>query len=558
MKNRIIAGRYHVLAQLAEGGMGVTFRAWDAEGQRPVVVKEPKRPRNDPDGKVLNDRVTRFRREIKAMQSVRHAHVVTVLDSGEDDGLPFIVMRLLPGGSLADRRRREFDSQYHPLPLGHLHPWLPQVASALDHIHSQGMMHRDVKPTNIFFDADGQAFLGDFGIAKPLDPLGAKTGETLTATHMAIGTPEYMAPEVYVVGGKPSGAVDQYALAITVYEVISGCRPFSGLLGQSIIVEHATAPIPPLDSNLPSSLRAAIERGLAKKPEDRFSTCREFADAVLKDVSPLVDKVPAKRLLCPNPDCHKLLVMPGTEGGKRGSCPGCHIQVEVSRDFTALLLQSEVESTRPRRGFFDTWDGSWVCGRDLGEVDPEIIGGFAKKSSQSLRKFISSLAIHLRQRLWLLALALGERLWLLALALGVIGVMMIAVLVAGWISGGERNGPGVVSDPLKKSAPPSDAPAGQPASSPPDDPIVGEWDWNVGGNYLGKNTFLAGGRIEGTDDGRWVKYEKDGRSFYVIYWPITDEYKEKPFVDTLEMEDSNYLCGSNNDGAKVIGELRQP
>ena len=555
MKNRIIAGRYHVLAQLAEGGMGVTFRAWDAEGQRPVVVKEPKRPRNDPDGKLLNDRLIRFRREIKAMQSVRHTHVVTVLDSGDDDGLPFIVMRLLPGGSLADRRRRESDSQYRPLPLGHLHPWLPRVASALDHIHSQGMMHRDVKPTNVFFDADGQAFLGDFGIAKPLDPLGAKTGETLTATHMAIGTPEYMAPELYVVGAKPSGAVDQYALAITVYEVISGCRPFSGLLGQSIIVEHATAPIPSLDSKLPSSLRTAIERGLAKKPEDRFSTCGEFADAVLKDVAPLVNEVSVKRLLCPNPDCQKLLLMPGTEGGKRGSCPACKIHVEVSRDFSALLLQSEVESIRPKGGFFETWDGNWVCGRDLWEVDPEIIGGSAKKSSQSLRKFISSLAIHPRQRLWLLASALGERLWLLALALGVIGVMMIAVLVAERISGKK---PKVEPPPAPKSAPTSDAPAGQPASPPPNDPIVGKWDWNVGGNYLEKNTFLAGGRIEGTDDGRWVKYKKDGRSFYVIYWPITDEYKEKPFVDTLEMTDPNNLCGSNNDGAKVIGKLQQP
>ncbi|MFM9196994.1 MAG: serine/threonine-protein kinase, partial [Planctomycetia bacterium] len=183
---RLIEGRYRLIAELGVGGMGITYRAWDARARVPVVVKMPNRQaRNDAAALI------RFAREIAAMEKVPHESIVPITDHGMDEGSPFVVMRFLPGGSLADYRRR--DEAGTPLrnPPGMLHFWLPGVAAALDHIHAMGMLHRDVKPGNVFLDGFLKPFLGDFGIAKVVDESGGLAKEhTLTATRMAVGTPE--------------------------------------------------------------------------------------------------------------------------------------------------------------------------------------------------------------------------------------------------------------------------------------------------------------------------------------------------------------------------------
>jgi eukaryotic-like serine/threonine-protein kinase len=269
---RLVHGRYRLIAELGVGGMGVTYRAWDTKAGIPVVVKMPRREvRQD------SEAMQRFAREIDAMLAVPHEDIVPITDHGDDDGCPFVVMRFLPGGSLADYRRRDEAGNAIRNPPGMLHFWLPGVAAALDHIHAKGMLHRDVKPGNIFLDGFLKPYLGDFGIAKVVDESGGLQKEqTLTATKMAVGTPEYMAPELFKPRSKPDGSVDQYALAVTVYEMLAGEKPFKGDRAH-IIVEHSAMPVPPLAAKvpgLPQSLCMAVEKGLAKTAADRFSTCR--------------------------------------------------------------------------------------------------------------------------------------------------------------------------------------------------------------------------------------------------------------------------------------------
>jgi hypothetical protein len=223
-----------------------------------------------------------------------------------------------------------------------LHFWLPAVAEALDSIHMRGVLHRDVKPGNVFFDGFWNAFLGDFGIAKVVDSsAGIAKEETLTATVMAIGTPEYMAPELFSPSGKPDGRADQYALAVTVYEMLSGVRPFTGEKAH-IVVEQCSMPVPPLQAKqlrLPASLCVAVERALAKTPQERFGTCSDFARTALLGVDTLPAEPATARLMCPS--CKKILKLPASAGGQWGRCPKCKVAMRVAPGLTALWLRDE-------------------------------------------------------------------------------------------------------------------------------------------------------------------------------------------------------------------------
>ena len=335
--SRLVRGRYRLIAELGTGGMGVTYRAWDTQVHVPVVVKMPRREvRRD------KEAMARFAREIDAMRAVPHQAIVPITDSGDDDGCPFVVMRFLPGGSLADYRR--WDEAGRPVknPPGMLHFWLPGVAAALDHIHSRGMLHRDVKPGNIFLDGFLKPYLGDFGIAKVVDESGGLAKETtLTAMTMVVGTPEYMAPELFRPRSKPDGQADQYALAVTVYEMLSGEKPFKGDRAH-IIVEHSGLPVPPLATKvpgLPQSLCMAVERALSKNAVERFPTCSRFAAAVLAELAMLPPEADTVRLLCPS--CKNILKLSQRAAGKTGKCPRCQTAMDVAADLGSLWLESE-------------------------------------------------------------------------------------------------------------------------------------------------------------------------------------------------------------------------
>jgi hypothetical protein len=336
--NRMLAGRYRIISQLGMGGMGITYRAWDSQRDVPIVIKMPRPELTDADS------LRRFAREIDAMVTLRHDHIVPVLDHGEDGGVPFVVLRFLPGGSLADQRRLKPDGSIMPTPPGFLRLWLPAIADAIDFIHRQGVVHRDVKPRNIFFDGFWNAFLGDFGIAKVLDDSGGLVKEqTLTAATFAMGTQEYMAPELFLKtqGVKETGQVDQYALAVTAYEMLAGVRPFTGAKAH-IAVEHLQMKPPSLRGaglGLPASLCEAIARALEKKPANRFPTCAAFAAAAIAEVPALDQEPGVARLLCPK--CGMVLRIPVMSGGKSGACPTCKSVMRIAPDLGALWLSSE-------------------------------------------------------------------------------------------------------------------------------------------------------------------------------------------------------------------------
>lgn len=341
----VIAERYRIISRIGAGGMGIAYRAWDRDTGVPVVIKTPKRScLDDPRFK------ERFARETRLLQALDHPHVVPIRDLGEHEGLPYVVMRFLPGGSLSNRRLRDEHGKPRANPPGMLHFWLPAVASALDHIHARGIVHRDVKPGNIFFDAFWGAFVGDFGIAKIVDDSdGFERERTLTATGMVTGTPEYMAPERFTPRATIDGRTDQYALAVMVYEMLSGGRPFRGE-SSHLIVEVLTQSPPPLVSpkvDLPATLVDAVRWGLAKSPDDRFPDCSAFSRAVLQEVAPMADEPDIARLLCPQ--CANLLKLPVDAVGRIGKCPKCRKKMKVADDLGALWLLDEERRTRRSR-----------------------------------------------------------------------------------------------------------------------------------------------------------------------------------------------------------------
>ena len=336
-----LANRYRIIYRIGEGGMGVTYRAWDGETGRPVVLKCPK-----PEMLTVAGFGERFDREARVLASLEHANIVPITDLGAHEGLPYFVMPYLPGGSLANRRLRDDEGQVKPMQASTLHLWLPQIAAALDHVHAAGVVHRDVKPANIFFDSSWRAYLGDFGIAKSLtDATATDENEPLTAMNMAIGTPEYMAPEMFGWDARIDGKIDQYALAVVVYEILAGRRPFVAERNLvRIAADVKNRPPPPLRDtrrDLPPSLEQAVLKALSKTPVDRFPDCWAFSRAALADVQPVTDEPGIARLLCPNSDCNNNLKLPASAAGKKGKCPRCSHQMIIAPDLSALWLVKE-------------------------------------------------------------------------------------------------------------------------------------------------------------------------------------------------------------------------
>ena len=265
-----LEGRYRILSKLGGGGMGTAYLADDLRLSRRVVVKVP-----HPKFLAEEGFRARFEHEIRSLTTLSHPHIVKVFDSGSVGDVPFAVLEYLPGGSLKDRLVRVGGS----MSAGEIVEWLPAVAGALDFIHEQGVIHRDVKPGNVLFDAKGHVFLADFGIAKALGA--ADTG--LTQTGMTPGSPDYMAPEV-TTGDGLEAPYDQYALAVVVYEALTKRLPHTAPTPIALLTRKATTPAPnlgPIAPHVPEGVRAAVMRALSMNPADRFPTCDAFASAVV-------------------------------------------------------------------------------------------------------------------------------------------------------------------------------------------------------------------------------------------------------------------------------------
>jgi serine/threonine-protein kinase len=325
-------GRYLITTKLGEGGMGSVYRALDRNIESDVVIKIPRQAMmEDPEF------ASRFTREIRSLVKLSHPHIVKVSDVGEWQGTPFAVMQFLPGGSLEEQRPTGPDGQPQPCDPRQIPRWLDAVAEALDYIHTQGYVHRDVKPGNILFDALGHAFLSDFGVAKVLASSASKNPAqtAMTGTGMVLGTPEYMAPEL-IMGEAFDGRVDQYALAVTIYELLCGRRPFENETKTKVLVLHTTKAPPRLTEwcpSLPDRLSQAVLKGLNKDPIDRFPNCIALAAAVTAAAEVAAVREGRVRFKCPK--CGKTGGMAAAdyarlrESGGRVSCTTCKVPLDL-------------------------------------------------------------------------------------------------------------------------------------------------------------------------------------------------------------------------------------
>ena len=250
-------GHYHILEQLGEGGMATVYKAYDTHLERDVAVKVIRLDQFSPAS--LREVLTRFEREAKSLARLTHPNIVNISDYGEQDNIPYLVMEYLPGGTLKDRLGK-------PMRWQEVCKLLLPIAQALDFAHEQNLIHRDVKPSNILLTKKGQPMLTDFGIAKILDA----GGQTLTATGVGIGTPEYMAPEQWM--GKTTHQSDVYSLGVVMYEMITGRPPFTADTPAAILIKQINDPFP-RPTQFISDLPEAVEKVLIKA-NPRLRVCR--------------------------------------------------------------------------------------------------------------------------------------------------------------------------------------------------------------------------------------------------------------------------------------------
>jgi len=259
--------RYLATRRIAAGGMATVYACQDQVLGRLVAVKVLA-----PHVAADSDAAARFQREARAAARVSdHPHVVTIYDIGEHEGTAFIVMEYLPGGTLNDRLRSG-----EPIPRATAVRWLDEAASALDHAHRAGIVHRDVKPANLLLDANGRLAVGDFGIARMVADSG------VTATGVVLGTAAYLSPE-QALGRPATAASDRYALAVVAYELLTGRRPFVAEHPAAQARAHVETPPPrpsALASDLSKSVDRVIWRGMEKQPDHRWATASDMVDAL--------------------------------------------------------------------------------------------------------------------------------------------------------------------------------------------------------------------------------------------------------------------------------------
>ncbi len=263
-----LADRYAIDREIGAGGMATVYLARDLRHDRQVALKVL----NPELGAVLG--VERFLAEIKVTANLQHPNLLPLFDSGETSGLLFYVMPFVEGESLRAKLERE-----KQLPVDEALHIAVAVAGALDHAHRHGVIHRDLKPENILMQAD-EPVIADFGIALAVSNAG---GQRITQTGLSLGTPQYMSPEQATGDRSVDGRTDLYSLGAITYEMLTGEAPHSGNTAQAIIAKLMTEevrPISVLRKSVPANVDAAVRRALEKLPADRFSSAREFANAI--------------------------------------------------------------------------------------------------------------------------------------------------------------------------------------------------------------------------------------------------------------------------------------
>jgi tRNA A-37 threonylcarbamoyl transferase component Bud32 len=260
-------GKYEIRRELGRGAMGVVYEAFDPSIERFVALKTIRRDQLD--GPEAQDMIGRFQREAKAAGRLNHPNIVSIYDFGEDGGTSFIAMEFVSG-----RELKSYFANNERFPIPEVVRIMAQLLDALAYSHSYGVVHRDIKPANIIILADGRIKVADFGIAR------IETAQ-YTQAGTVLGTPAYMSPEQFM-GQTVDRRSDIFSAGVVLYEFLTGERPFSGTattIMHKVLMEE---PLPPSTLNVqaPKAFDAVVTKAMAKRPEDRFQTAREFADAI--------------------------------------------------------------------------------------------------------------------------------------------------------------------------------------------------------------------------------------------------------------------------------------
>jgi serine/threonine protein kinase len=279
-------GRYEIKSELGRGGMATVYRAFDSSFDREVAIKVlPREFLHNPQF------IDRFQREIKTIAQLEHPAIVQVYDVGEHEGVPFFVMRFMPGGSLSDMIKK---GRFNPQDTARI---VERLASALSYAHRKGVIHRDLKPDNILFNEDGYPFISDFGIAKISEAHTNLTGSGI------IGTPAYMSPE-QATGDALDHRSDVYGLGVIVYQMLSGQQPYNADTPMGVAIKHVTDPVPDIRLVIPElseEVGEVIKKVLAKNRDERYSSAIEFAralnQAVFGNPGNIQESTPTVRLI---------------------------------------------------------------------------------------------------------------------------------------------------------------------------------------------------------------------------------------------------------------------
>ncbi|MBN8869895.1 MAG: serine/threonine protein kinase [Solirubrobacterales bacterium] len=264
MIGTVLSDRYRLEAKLGSGGMSTVYLARDEVLDRPVAVKLMHREMTD-----QADQLERFNQEARAVAKLSNPNVVAVIDAGEDQGRPYIVLEYVQGETLKQRIAR-----VGALDATEALAYGLEVAQGLGVAHERNMVHRDVKPQNVLIDSTGRAKLTDFGIARELND------EGVTATGRVIGTTDYVAPE-QAMGKDVDPRSDIYSLGIVLYEMLTGDVPFEADNQIGVAMKHVNEELPDVQAIRPDISAASarvVDRATAKNPDDRYQTIEEMAD----------------------------------------------------------------------------------------------------------------------------------------------------------------------------------------------------------------------------------------------------------------------------------------
>ena len=263
-------GKYKIVEVLGKGAMGVVYKGFDPQIERHVALKTIRKELVDE--VVAEQTIRRFKNEAQAAGRLTHPGIVGIYEYGEDDATAYIAMEYVQGRGL-----RDFLARHERFSLLDAVNIMGQLLDALDYAHEQGIVHRDVKPANIIMMANGKLKVADFGIARI-------SNSNLTTVGSVMGTPSYMSPEQFA-GSSVDRRADLFSCGVVFYELLTGSKPFEGAtetIAYKICHEQHKDPSATSPTHVPAIFDRVIARALAKKPEMRFQTAREFSGAILK------------------------------------------------------------------------------------------------------------------------------------------------------------------------------------------------------------------------------------------------------------------------------------